>query len=86
MNFNHSPLACESRRDFLFPCSFAARHMTIDMNWQEKSHEIASELLDKMEDGIIGSYTRQDVLDYLAKAAYMGMRWECDNWVLKRTK
>lgn len=56
------------------------------MNWREKSHEIASELLDKMEDGIVGSYTRQDVLDYLAKAAYMGMQWECDNWVLKRTK
>ena len=54
------------------------------MNWREKSHEIASELLDKMGDGIVGSYTRQNVLDYLAKAAYMGMQWECDNWCLKR--
>ena len=54
------------------------------MNWREKSQEIAVELLDKMEDGIIDNYTRQDVLDYLAKAAYMGMEWECDNWVLKR--
>lgn len=56
------------------------------MNWREKSQEIAVELLEKMEVGIVGSYTRQDVLDYLAKAAYMGMQWECDNWVLKRIK
>lgn len=56
------------------------------MNWREKSQKIAVELLDKMEDGIVGSYTRQDVLDYLAKAAYMGMQHECDNWVLKRTR
>ena len=56
------------------------------MSWSEKSKEIASELLDKMGGGIVGSYTRQDVLDYLAKAAYMGMQHECDNWVLKRTK
>ena len=54
------------------------------MNWREKSQEIAVELFDKMEDGIVGNYTRQDVLDYLSKAAYMGMEWECDNWVLKR--
>lgn len=56
------------------------------MNWSEKSKEIAVDLLEKMEDGIVGSYTRQDVLDYLQKAAYIGMRFECDNWVLKRTK
>ena len=54
------------------------------MSWNDKSKEIAVELLDKMEDDIIGGYTRQDVLDYLAKAAYMGMQHECDNWVLKR--
>lgn len=54
------------------------------MNWQEKSKEIAVELLDKMEDGVVSSYTRQDVLAYLQKAAYMGMRWECENWCLKR--
>jgi hypothetical protein len=56
------------------------------MNWKEKSEEIATNLLEKMKNDVVGSYTRQDVLDYLQKAAYMGMQWECDNWVLKRTK
>jgi len=54
------------------------------MNWREKSEEIAVGLLEKMEDGAGGSYTRQGVLDYLKKAARMGMQFECDNWVLKR--
>lgn len=54
------------------------------MNWSDKSKEIALQLMEKMEDGIVGNYTRQDVIDNLKKAAYMGMEWECDNWTLKR--
>lgn len=61
-------------------------NVTIDMNWSEKSKEIADSLIEKMDSGIVGSYTRQDVLDYLQKAAYMGMQHECDCWVLKKTK
>ena len=56
------------------------------MNWRDKSKEIAVELLKKLKEDANGNYTRQDVLDYLQKAAYMGMQFECDNWVLKRTK
>lgn len=56
------------------------------MNWSEKAKEIAEELLDKMENGVVGSYTRDGVLNALQKAAIDGMAFECDNWVLKRTK
>lgn len=55
------------------------------MNWNDKARLIAEELLDKMEDGVC-SYTRDDVLRGLQQAAIKGMVFECDNWVLKRTK
>lgn len=56
------------------------------MNWSDKAKEIAKEILDKMENGVVGSYTRDDVLHALQKAAIDGMAFECDNWVLKRQK
>lgn len=56
------------------------------MNWTEKSKEIAVDILEKMEGGTDGNLTRQEVLDCLQKAAYMGMQHECDNYILKRTK
>ena len=54
------------------------------MNWSEKSKEIAEEILVKMEDCSSGSYTRDDMLQCLQKAAMSGMAFECDNWIKKR--
>lgn len=54
------------------------------MKWRNKAKEIANELMDKMEHGIVGSYTRSDVYESLQKAALQGMEWELENWVLKR--
>ncbi len=54
------------------------------MNWSEKSKEIAEEILVKMEDCSSGSYTRDDMLRCLQKAAMSGMAFECDNWIKKR--
>lgn len=56
------------------------------MNWTEKSKEISVGLLENMEGRTDSNLTRQEVLDCIQKAAYMGMQHECDNWVLKRTK
>lgn len=56
------------------------------MNWTEKSKEIAVGLLEKTEGGIVGNYTRRQIVECLQKAAYKGMQYECDNWILKRTK
>lgn len=56
------------------------------MNWNDKAKEIAVTIIDKMENGVVGSYTRDDVLRGLHEAAIEGMKHECDNWVLRRTK
>ena len=56
------------------------------MNWSDKANEIADEILNKMEDCSSGSYTRDDMLRCLQKAAMSGMAYECDNWVLKRQR
>lgn len=56
------------------------------MNWSEKSKQIAAELLEEMEDGVINPDTRADFLQVLEQAAIKGMEYECDNWVLRRTK
>lgn len=56
------------------------------MNWSDQAKQIADEILEKMENGVVGSYTRDDVISGLCKAAMQGMAFECDNWVLKRTK
>ncbi len=56
------------------------------MNWSEKSKQIAAELLGEMEDGVINPDTRADFLQVLEQAAIKGMKYECDNWVLRRTK
>ncbi len=56
------------------------------MNWNDKAQQIAEELLEKMEDGVVCSYTRDDVLRGLQQAAIKGMAFECDNWVLKRQR
>lgn len=57
-----------------------------NMNWSEKSKQIAVELLEEMEDGVINPPSREDFLQVLEQAAIKGMRYECDNWVLRRTK
>lgn len=50
------------------------------MNWNDKSAEIAIRILDKMENGVLNSYTRDDVLKGLREAALSGMEFECDAW------
>lgn len=55
------------------------------MKWEAKAKEIADEVLEEMEGGIVGSYTRDDVISGLRKAARLGMEWELENWVLQRT-
>ena len=54
------------------------------MKWRNKAKEIADELMDEMERGVVGSYTRSEVYESLQKAALAGMEWELENWVLKR--
>jgi len=54
------------------------------MNWNEQATQIAEDILDEIEDGIVCSYTRDDVKAGLKKAAYLGMQFECENWVLRR--
>jgi len=51
------------------------------MNWKEKSSEIASIIIESMN----GDFSRETVLARLQEAAYAGMVFECDNWVMKRT-
>ena len=53
------------------------------MNWNDKAQEIAKAILEKMEDGVLNSYTRDDVLNGLREAALQGIKFECDCWVLK---
>ena len=48
------------------------------MSWNEKSLEIAKDILEKMENGVLNSYTRADVLNGLKEAAMQGMAYECD--------
>jgi len=55
------------------------------MKWEDKAKEIADELLEEMERGVVNSYTRDDVHNYLQKAALKGMDFELENWVLQRT-
>lgn len=55
------------------------------MKWEAKAKEIADEVLDEMERGVVGSYTRDDVISGLRNAARLGMEWELENWVLQRT-
>ncbi len=50
------------------------------MNWNEKSKEIAEQVLEEIENGVVNSYTRDDVLRGLQKAAMMGLEYECDAW------
>lgn len=52
------------------------------MNWSEKAQKIAEEILDEMEGGIVSSYTRDDVIAGLKKAAIEGMKFECENWLI----
>lgn len=51
------------------------------MNWSDKANEIAYEILEEMEDGVVSSYTRDDVIAGLKKAAIEGMKHECNNWL-----
>lgn len=53
----------------------------LSMNWSEKAQEIAEEILDEIEGGVVSSYTRDDVIAGLKKAAIEGMKFECDNWL-----
>ena len=48
------------------------------MAWKEKSQEIALEILERIENGVLNSYTRADVLHALEEAAIKGMEYECD--------
>lgn len=50
------------------------------MNWKEKSNEIASAIIDSMDE----DFSRDTVRARLQEAAYAGMVFECDNWVMKR--
>ncbi len=50
------------------------------MNWNDKAQEIAETILAKIEDGVVSSYTRDDVLNGLREAAMQGIKYECDAW------
>lgn len=54
------------------------------MSWNEKATEIAETILEKMEDGVVNSYTRDDVLNGLKEAALKGIQYECDCWVTRK--
>lgn len=81
MNFNHWVHLLVKAGGLLM---YEQHPFTFDMNWNDQSTKIANDILEKMEDGTVGSYTRDDVIAGLKKAAYMGMQFECDNWVLRR--
>ena len=51
------------------------------MNWTDKANKIAEQILEEMENGVVCSYTRDDVITGLKKAAIEGMKFECDNWL-----
>lgn len=77
------------------------RLITSDMSWKDKAKEIAEkicnvEALKEMdiesniiydEDGRLDlNYIRDAILPMIEKAALDGIKYECDNWVLQRTK
>ena len=54
------------------------------MNWTDKAKEIAEEILKQENGNHKENYTREEVIELLRRAAYIGMEFECDNWFLKR--
>ena len=56
------------------------------MNWSDKANVIADEIIKKMKKDDVGGYTRDEIIEGLKKAAYQGMQFECDNWLMNKTK